>query len=1004
MDSCVGRTRYFRAFVLIACLAMVGYGLPAIAQENPIENEEEMSPEQRAAMEQAMEKSFEEEITVTGSLIPRPTTEAMSPVAVLEPEEITYSGVTRIEDLVAQMPQVFQAQNATVANGASGTATVALRHMGSIRTLVLINGRRTAPGDAWAIAPDLNFIPSALVKRVDILTGGASSVYGADAVAGVVNFVLDTDFTGVRGGINYAVFQHDNSNATAAAMNEARGFPYPTGSTMDGDAWDINIAVGGKFADGKGHASAYIDHRNIDALTKSERDYTNCSPSEGTDGPVCGGSSTTPRGRFLSYNPDWSFHGDYVLTLTQEGDDGHSFRPRTGEVFNYGPFNHLQRPDQRWLAGAFANYEINDNFDVYTEFMFMDDYSEAQIAPTGNFGRTDTINCNNPMLSAQQFDTLCTQTGLGMDDIANVIILRRNLEGNPRTNLFRHTSWRAVAGLRGDINDYWSYDVYGLYAETSSPQMYINDFHEDRIAEALNITGDPGDPATWECQPGASDGCVPWNIFQEGGVTQEAIAFLEVDAVLLSGAKTYVANATLFGDLEGWGLTIPMASEAIQVAVGAEYREESLYVRPDEVYEQGLRAGSGGQTVPVSGKYDVTEVFIETLIPIVQDVTGVRDLSMELGYRYSDYSTSGTSPNYKAQIAWAPTDSWKFRLGLNRATRAPNVRELFRPQGLGLGGTEDICANDPATGVPSASLEQCQRTGMTAAQYGTILPNPADQYNSLNGGNPDLDPETADTLTAGIVWTPQSLPGLSLTVDYYDIEITDTIGSLGADDIVQQCALTGDPFLCGLVHRDVQGTLWLTDDAYTITTQQNLGSLYGEGIDLNFAWLIGLGDAGYLNTSLIGTYMLTDRFANPLIDYDCVGFYGNQCGIPDAEWRHRARFSWETNFNWVFTMGWRYIDSVLIDDASSNPAIGNPSLEELHKTNGVWENPSFNYIDLAVSWNINRNIQWVLGCNNVFDEEPPLAPGISPNDYGPGMYGYYDPWGRYIHTSLQFTF
>ena len=266
MDLCVGRTRYFRAFVLFACLAVVGFGLPAMAQQNPMEEEEELSPEQRQAMEQAMEKSFEEEITVTGSLIPRPTTEAMSPVATVEPEEITYSGVTRIEDLVAQMPQVFASQNATVANGASGTATVALRHLGAVRTLVLINGRRTAPGDAWSISPDLNFIPSAMVKRVDVLTGGASSVYGADAVAGVVNFILDTDFTGVRGGINYAGFHHNNDNAQAQQMNEDAGFPYPTGSTFDGEAYNINIAVGGKFADGKGHGSAYIDYRNVNSL------------------------------------------------------------------------------------------------------------------------------------------------------------------------------------------------------------------------------------------------------------------------------------------------------------------------------------------------------------------------------------------------------------------------------------------------------------------------------------------------------------------------------------------------------------------------------------------------------------------------------------------------------------------------------------------------------------------------------------------------------------------
>jgi outer membrane receptor protein involved in Fe transport len=988
---------WFKTILCITCLLLAG---PAFAQE------EELTPEQKAAMEQAMEKSFEEEITVTGSLIPRPTTEAFSPVATVEPEEITYSGVTRIEDLVAQMPQVFAAQNATVANGASGTATVALRNLGTVRTLVLINGRRMAPGNAeFQTAPDLNFIPSAMVKRVDVLTGGASSVYGADAVAGVVNFILDTDFTGVRGGINFAGFHHNNNNKMAQQMNEDAGFPYPSGSTFDGQAYDVNIAVGGKFADGKGHASAYIDYRNVDALLKSERDYTNCSPGMGTTGPVCSGSSTTPRGRFISSDADFTggVGGDYVLTLAEEGGDGHSFRPRTGEVFNYGPFNYMQRPDQRWVAGGFANYEINDHFDVYAEIMMMDDYSEAQIAPTGNFGRTTVINCDNPMLSAQQRDLVCTSLGYAPTDLANLTILRRNLEGNPRMDTLRHTTYRLVGGMRGDINDYWSYDVYGLWADMSSPQVYINDFASNRILESLLIYGDPEDPDTWECAPGASAGCVPWNIFQEGGVTQEAIDFLEIDAVMVSGAKTVVANGTLFGDLEGWGLTIPSASEALQVAVGAEYREESLFVRPDDARANGLIAGFGGATVPVEGKYDVSEVFVEALVPIVQDARGFRDLSLELGYRYSDYSTSGGTNNYKAQIAWSPTDSWKFRAGTNRATRAPNINELFSPAGFGLGGSVDICAG-PSPGFTAA---QCANTGVTAGQYGFVLPNPAGQYNTYGGGNPFLDPEVADTITAGIVWTPQSIPGLSITVDYYDIQIEDTIGSLNADDIIQQCALTGDPTLCDLIHRDQAGTLWLTEAGYTETNNQNIGQLYAEGVDLNYAWLIGLGNSGYLNTSLIGSYMMANRIANPLIDYDCVGFYGNQCGIPNSKWRHRARFSWETNFNWVFTLGWRYIGSVLVDDASSNPQIGNPDAIEGpggHKVNGSYENPAFNYIDLAVSVNFAKHLQWVLGVNNIFDEEPPLGPDMNGNDYGPGWYGYYDPWGRYVHTSLQFNF
>jgi outer membrane receptor protein involved in Fe transport len=979
-------------FVLWALVVLLGLGLPAVAQEA---EQPAAEPGQEEAIEQAVQKSFEEEITVTGSLIPRPTLEAMSPVSVLEPEEITFTGAMRMEDLMTQLPQVFQSQNSTISNGATGTATVNLRNLGSVRTLVLINGRRMPQGDAFATAPDLNFIPAALVKRVDVLTGGASSVYGADAVAGVINFVLDTSFEGVRGTIGWNAYQHDNDNAMAQAMNAARGFPYPTGSTVDGEQYNVNVAVGGKFADGKGHGSVYIDYRNIDPLLKSERDYTNCAPSRGANGPVCGGSSTIPAGRFLVYDADWNFVGDYVLDETT----GNTLRPRAGDVYNYGPLNYMQRPDERYSAGGFANFEFNEHFEAYGEVMFMDNNSNAQIAESGNFGNTDQLNCDNPMLSAQQRNLLCTQAGFGPGDYSNTIILRRSVETGPRTSIMRHTSWRMVGGLKGDINDAWSYDLYALYAEVSSPQEYVGDLSVNNMIDALDVVGDPDDPSTWTCRSGNA-GCAPWNIFSAGGVTQEAMDYIMLNMVLSSGTKTQLVNGTLFGDLEEWGLIFPSASEGIQLAVGAEYRKEWLYVHPDANWEAGNGSGQGGPTVRVDGEYSVQEGFVEALVPLVQDAPLFQDLSLELGYRYSDYSTAGGQPTYKALAAWAPSEALKFRFGFNRATRAPNVRELFTPQGLGLGGSDDPCAGPN----PAFSLEQCQRTGVTPAQYGQVLGNPADQYNTLDGGNPLLEPETADTLTAGIVWTPKSIEGLTATLDYYDIEITDTIGSLDADSIINTCLNTGDPFLCSLINRDIAGTLWLTQDAFTVTTNQNLGSLFAEGIDLTAGWLIGLGNAGFLNTSLLGTYTIANRYTDPLQDYDCVGYYGNICGVPTPEWRHRMRFSWETTFDMVFTLAWRYNGSVLIDAASPEDALANPGSLESWRINGGYENPAWNLFDLAWVWNFTENTQLVLGVNNILDKEPPLGAGLNDNDYGPGFYGFYDPYGRQLHAAINFNF
>jgi len=964
--------------VLIAAVAAISTVAPALAQE-----------------ERPAETKFKEEVEVTGTLIPRPTLEALSPVTSLEIEELSYRGLTRIEDLLTALPQIFAAQNSTIANGATGTATVDLRYLGSVRTLVLIDGQRMSAGDAFAVAPDLNFIPSALVKRVDVLTGGASSVYGADAVAGVVNFVLDKEFEGFRGGIQFGGFQHTNDNEIARAMNQARGFTPPEGSVWDGGALNANIALGGKFADGKGHASAYLDYRKTSAVRKDRRDYTNCAPRMGATGPFCGGSSTIPLGRFIVFDKDFNFKGDY--TLDQSGP-GNTFRNRVAtDVYNYAPHNFMQRPDEKYLAGGFVNYEWNRHFEAYANVMFMDDYTDAQIAPSGNFGNTDQLNCDNPMLSPQQRQLLCTNAGYGPNDMANVLILRRNVEGGPRVAQLRHTAFRLAAGLKGEINDAWSYNVFGLHAEMRSPQSYKNDLNVVRLQDALIVDGDPNDPSTWHCRSG-NPGCVPWNIFKIGGVTQAALDYLSIPLVLDSGTKTEMLSARLTGDLKEYGWTLPTATEGVQLALGTEYRKEFLVVNPDLAYREGWGSGQGGPTNPVSGTYNVKEAFVEALVPLVQGAAGVKDLSLELGYRYSDYNPAGKHPTWKAQLGWAPTADLKVRAGANRATRAPNVVELFTPQGLGLGGSQDICAGPN----PTATREQCARTGVSPSQYGNILPNPAGQYNTLGGGNPNLTPEIADTITAGVVVTPSALSGFSVALDFFNVDITDTIGTLGADDIINACANTGDPRLCSLIKRDRAGTLWLTPDGYTITTNQNIGTRTVEGIDANLSYILPVGKS-LVTFNLIGSYLRKQEINTGLYTYDCKGYFGNQCGIPSPRWRHLSRIGWETG-DFTLSLGWRLISSVLNDDASPNPALSDPGMIPRLKANSTYRYPNYNYIDIAATYKLAQGIQISLGVNNIADKEPPLGPDMTDNDYGPGFYGTYDPYGRYIHSALQFTF
>ena len=979
------RTVFMRTFPASVLILPLVLGLPSGAAG------QEQTPPTQTVEQKEGKIVVKEEVTVTGTLIPREDLTSLSPVATIDVSEVTYQGTGRVEDLIQQLPQAFAAQNSTISNGASGTATVQLRNLGAVRTLGLINGRRMASGDAYSTSADLNFIPAALISRVDLLTGGASSAYGADAVAGVVNFVMDTEFEGFRGEVMWNGFQHNNSNEQAQAINAARGYTAPTGSAWDNGGYNFNLAVGGKFAEGKGHATAFVDYRDVKAITKDSRDYTNCSvQSLGATGPACGGSATWEYGYFSTATDD--------LVLDPRTGNTNTFRPRVGtDVYNFAPLNFMQRNDEKWSGGAFARYRLNDKVEPYTEVMVMHDYSDAQIAPSGSFFTTSSINCDNPMMSESQRRDIC---GSQSDGSVEMYLARRNVEGGGRNDKLQHTNWRLLAGLRGDLNPSWNYDAYAMHAQVDAPDVYENDFLATRIANALDVVGDPADASTWRCRSGDT-GCVPWNVFTIGAVTQGALDYLQVPYMYNSGTKTQMLGALVRGDV---GFKFPSATEPVEVAFGGEIRKESLFVSPDFIRANGLGAGSGGPTNAVDGSYQTNEAYGEMRVPLLQDTSGFQDLSLELGYRFANYKASEqeskNNSSYKALLSWAPVDGFRLRGGINRAVRAPNVQELFRPQSVGLEGSEDICAGTN----PSATQEQCVRTGVPADQYGKVMENPAGQYNSLLGGNPQLDVETADTVTVGLVWTPKSITGLTVTADYFDIGIDETIDNLFADDTIKACAETGNPDVCRLIHRDARYTLWLTNDGYTISTNQNIGKVKMRGIDAGLTYPVNLGDKGFVNLAFLGSTVLEDRLTTPLVDYDCAGFMGNQCGIPSPAWRHRMRATWNTKFKATFTVGWRFISSVENDDLSDDSDIGNPALVQRLELNGSDKFPAYNWFDLAMGYAFHDKLRLTVGCNNLFDKEPPLGAGLQDIDYGPGYYGTYDPLGRAVFANLQFEF
>jgi outer membrane receptor protein involved in Fe transport len=292
---------------------------------------------------------------------------------------------------------------------------------------------------------------------------------------------------------------------------------------------------------------------------------------------------------------------------------------------------------------------------------------------------------------------------------------------------------------------------------------------------------------------------------------------------------------------------------------------------------------------------------------------------------------------------------------------------------------------------------------VTAAQHGNLPGTSRNGVNALYGGREDLKVETADTLTVGLVWTPEAITGLSATVDYYDIQLEDTIGSLWPEDILRQCANTGDPRLCGLIHRDSAGTLWLLN-GYVDGREQNIGRTGARGVDLTASYSLNLGGSGFINLSFLGSHMLEKSLDNGVADYDCVGLFGDQCWVPHARWRHRFRATWQTSFKATITLGWRFTGSVLNDDASENPHLGEPDLVESWRINGALELPAYNFFDLAATYAFRDELSLTLGVNNILDRDPQIAPGVDANDFGPGFYGDYDPLGRTLYASFQFEF
>ena len=964
-----------------------------------------------------------EEVVVTGTRIADPNVTSSSQITSIDGEELLVRGITRVEDYLNDLPQISPGQSITNSNGASGTATANLRNLGCSRTLVLMNGRRMVSGTTGGgNCADLNTVPTLLLDKVEVLTGGASSVYGSDAVAGVVNFILDDEFVGMKSSFYHGFYQHKNDNKSLRDLVASYDYALAPKDVTTGDTEKVSVAFGGEIDGGRGHITAFMEHTDTKPILQGEYDISACALRSGFSG--CGGSSTIPPGRwadFGGYGAGGFVNVDPTITGVDFKVQGNEFVPRAGQTYNYNPTNFFQRPDDRFNSGFFGKYEVSDNAEVYVDMTYMKSESNAQIAYSGTFGNITALPCYNAFLSEQQYNAACGDwVGMGGDHapdfasgaaalayLANLDLavgdgsilgykaplysLKRNVEGNPRQSIFAYKSFTQTVGVRGEINDNWSYDAYYQTSNVVYNNEYRNDLSVQAINRAVDVVSVNGVPTCVSALNGTDSTCVPYNLFQGGLPGDQGI-----QGVIDGGQElqSYIANATYInGDGEqttftayvtgDTGFSIPGAPGNVSVVAGLESRELSSDFRPDLPSRTGDRSGSGGATLPLGGSYDVDEFFVELGIPVTDTV------SMDAGFRSADYSTGNDTTAMKLGAFWTVNDKVSVRGSFQTSQRHANLAELYQGIGQGLVDLDyDPCGIDPDTGAaPIATQEQCLNTGLPANLYGTDLKSPADQYNIQTGGNPNVKPEESESVTIGVVLNP--MDGLTLTVDYFDITVEDGIGTVSPKTALDKCIETGAAAFCNLINRNpVNGSLWLTG-GYISAQITNISEEQTSGIDVIFDYSVDTNWGPLVVsgvTTLLDSYDITELPGEAAIG--CSGNWGGSCGknpMPEVMGSYTVGLT--TEFDTDVILGVRYLGET--DDLNANDI----------------DFDAFTYLDATAIYSVNDNMSVTLGVSNLLDKEPGYTSdaGTAPGN-GNTFPGYFDAFGRHIHLSINYSY
>lgn len=977
------------------------------------------------------------DIIVTGTLIRDPNLLSSAPVAAIGQGELQLRQTNVAEEVLRTIPGIVPSIGSNVNNGNGGAAFVNLRGLGSNRNLVLLDGARIAPAGLGGQV-DLNNIPLALLERLEVLTGGASTTYGADAVAGVVNFITKSDFSGMEANVSEQITQRGDGNHLRA-----------------------DLTLGANFDDGRGNAVLSLGYQESDPVYFGgpDRPGSNVTLESYDRFFVAGqGSSTTTPSAF-------DIGGG--RKRQQVTPDGTNIAPFASS-FNFNPYNVFQVPFTRYNMYGAAHYDVADHITVYARGLYSDNTVKTIIAPSGVFGSSVTVPVSNPYLSTAQRTYLCANADTNTAIAGNQTLTtgecaaaaiaisptdpnyrnftfglrRRTTEVGPRVSDYHTQIFDFRAGVRGDITSNIGFDISGSYGRSQNTQSIQNYVLLSRVRQALLATN------TTTCLTN-TNGCVPLNIFgANNSITPAQTTFITNDSTSVIQTALGQARGVINGDL---GFSSPFASQNVNFAAGVEYRRYTAKQRSDVLAKTpGELGGAGGAQPDITGSFDVVEGFGELVVPLITDRPFFQSLTAEAGVRQSHYKIDapGTpkfnTTTYKAGGTWEPINDIKLRGNYQRAVRAPNIGELFSPVSTGLTnlGT-DPCAGAAPRNNPNLRAV-CIAQGAPVATIGTIQNPTAGQANVTGGGNPFLKPEVSNSYTFGAVVTPSFFRGFTATVDYYHIKVNGAVSSPTPADLVAACfganptspsASAATSADCTVIRRNpITGGL----DGDPATTQglfgpsSNLGKIETAGIDLTAAYKMRLGslfgeDAG-LNLSFAGNWTEKSKFqATPTsVNRDCVGFYSVNCGSIQPKFSFNQRTT--------LTMGkvdvsllWRYIHPVDFEPlqyasdvaaAQASPAncpnYQTDSGDQISNGGGacIVDSPfrhigAKHYFDLSTRFAATENFEMTITVQNLFDLQPPTVGGtVGSTTYNGGNTypSTYDALGRRFAVGARLKF